>query len=113
MCSSDLKSFWDNPTVPLAACVGIAVLAIGGASGANSWNQFPVVLIPLAACAALYFLPSLIAFSNSHRNKLPIFLLNLFLGWTLVGWVGALIWCYLAENSPQNSINGAGAQKPQ
>ena len=42
--------------------------------------------------AALYFLPSFIAFLRGHKNKFAIFLLNLFLGWTLLGWVGSLIW---------------------
>ena len=39
-----------------------------------------------------YFLPALIAFLRQHKNKLAIFLLNLLLGWTILGWVGSLIW---------------------
>jgi hypothetical protein len=27
-----------------------------------------------------------------HRNLLPIILVNIFLGWTFVGWIVALIW---------------------
>jgi len=41
---------------------------------------------------AFYFLPTLIAFLRQHKNKLAIFLLNLFLGWTVLGWVGSLVW---------------------
>ena len=41
---------------------------------------------------ALYFLPTLIAFLRQHKNKLAIFLLNLLLGWTVLGWVGSLVW---------------------
>ena len=41
---------------------------------------------------ALYFLPTLIAFLRQHKNKLAIFLLNLFLGWTVLGWVVSLVW---------------------
>ncbi len=40
----------------------------------------------------LYFLPTFIALSRNHRNKLAIFLVNLFLGGTGVGWIVALIW---------------------
>lgn len=43
-------------------------------------------------CVAVYFLPSLIASTRLHPNLNPIILLNVFLGWTLIGWVGALIW---------------------
>lgn len=41
---------------------------------------------------ALYFLPVLIAAGRSHRNFASIALLNLFTGWTLIGWLAALIW---------------------
>jgi len=41
---------------------------------------------------AIYFLPSLIAFLRQHKNSLAIFLLNLFLGWTVLGWVVSLVW---------------------
>ena len=41
---------------------------------------------------ATYFLPTLIAFLRQHKNRLEIFLLNLLLGWTALGWVGSLIW---------------------
>jgi hypothetical protein len=41
---------------------------------------------------ALYFLPTLIAFLRQHKNKLAIFLLNLLLGWTVLGWVVSLVW---------------------
>jgi hypothetical protein len=39
-----------------------------------------------------YFLPAIIGFARSKRDRLSIFLLNLFLGWTLIGWVVALVW---------------------
>ena len=40
----------------------------------------------------LYFLPAIIAFARSKRDALSIFVLNLFLGWTAVGWIIALVW---------------------
>jgi len=40
----------------------------------------------------VYFLPTLIAFLRQHKNKLAIFLLNLLLGWTVLGWVISLVW---------------------
>ncbi len=44
---------------------------------------------------ALYFLPTIIAVVRHHRNALAIFLINLFLGWTFIGWVAALVWSVL------------------
>ena len=40
----------------------------------------------------MYFLPSLIALAKSKRDLLAIFLLNFFLGWTMIGWIVALVW---------------------
>jgi uncharacterized membrane protein len=39
---------------------------------------------------AIYFLPSIIG--SKHRNSTSIFILNLLLGWTLLGWIVAIIW---------------------
>ena len=40
----------------------------------------------------MYFLPSIIALARSKRDLLSIFLLNLFLGWSVIGWIVALVW---------------------
>lgn len=40
----------------------------------------------------LYMLPSLVASGRSHANASAIVVLNLFLGWTVLGWIGALVW---------------------
>lgn len=39
----------------------------------------------------IYFLPSLIAVGRQTHNTTGIFLLNLFLGWTGIGWIIAFI----------------------
>ena len=44
-----------------------------------------------------YFLPSILADRREHSRLVPIFILNFFLGWTLVGWVVALMWVYMED----------------
>lgn len=41
----------------------------------------------------IYFLPTIIAllFCESKQLKLTVFLINFLLGWTIVGWIVALI----------------------
>lgn len=39
----------------------------------------------------LYFLPAIIAAVRHTHNSTGILLLNIFLGWTLIGWIIALI----------------------
>ena len=46
----------------------------------------------LIVAVLLYFLPTVVALIRGHLSALAIFLLNLFLGWTLIGWIIALIW---------------------
>lgn len=46
----------------------------------------------IIAVFCFYFLPSLIAFSRRHKNRLAIFLLNLLLGLSGLGWAVALVW---------------------
>ena len=45
-----------------------------------------------ALLLALYFLPGFIACMRGHHNAGAIVILNLFLGWTLIGWVIGLVW---------------------
>jgi len=42
----------------------------------------------------MYFLPSIIALMRSKQDIFAIFLLNLFLGWSVVGWIVALVWAF-------------------
>jgi hypothetical protein len=44
-----------------------------------------------------YFLPTIAAMVRSKRDALSIFLLNLFLGWTLIGWIIALVWAFKSD----------------
>jgi len=54
--------------------------------------EFVPGLILIAISLFIYFIPTLIAGNRSHREIWGIFILNLFFGWTLIGWVAALIW---------------------
>jgi hypothetical protein len=49
-------------------------------------------LVLLIIMGLIYFIPSIIANNRNHRQFTAIFLLNLLLGWTFIGWVAALIW---------------------
>ena len=42
----------------------------------------------------VYFLPTLVALVREKYDKLSIFLLNFFLGWSLIGWIVALVWAF-------------------
>lgn len=48
--------------------------------------------IAIILVIGLYFLPGIVAHSRSHNDENAIVILNVFLGWTIIGWLGALIW---------------------
>jgi hypothetical protein len=50
------------------------------------------VLLFFALLILVYLAPAFIASARGHHQTMAIFVLNLFLGWTLLGWVGALVW---------------------
>ncbi len=52
---------------------------------------------------ALYFVPSLVASMRRHHQTAAIFLTNLLLGWTVIGWIVALIWSATAVDPSRQS----------
>lgn len=40
----------------------------------------------------LYFFPAAIASHRKHKNAGAILMLNLFLGWSCLGWIISLVW---------------------
>lgn len=41
---------------------------------------------------SIYFVPTICAVKRRHKDTFAIFVINLFLGWTFVGWVISLAW---------------------
>lgn len=56
----------------------------------------PIVFVTLlfALCIVLYFLPSIAALSRKHNNFIPIFITNLFFGFSVIGWIICGIWAF-------------------
>ncbi len=60
-------------------------IALLAAQGAWVWALAPLALI--AYCA-----PLLIAFERRHRYLVSIAVINLATGWSVIGWIAALLW---------------------
>jgi hypothetical protein len=56
-----------------------------------------VVAILLSLITLGYLIPWSIAYARRHNKQVPIFLINLFLGWTFIGWLAALIWSFSSD----------------
>lgn len=57
-------------------------------------NDYWVILV------AGYFIPAIIAYSRRHRSAHAIAALTLLLGWTVLGWLVAVIWSLTGNTRP-------------
>jgi len=48
-----------------------------------------------------YFVPGIIAVTRRHRKATSILLVNLFFGWSVLGWIFALVWALRANVAPK------------
>lgn len=74
-------------------------LGMGGEPNLNAFGKF-MALSVFVTIPALYLLPAYEAWSRQHQNKSAIGLLNLFLGWTLIGWVVSAVWAFKQAETP-------------
>lgn len=58
-----------------------------------------------------YFLPTIVAFARRKDNAGGVFVLNFFLGWTLIGWVVCLVWA-LSDNRTTVIVNNTSPAYP-
>ncbi|MFD0794637.1 superinfection immunity protein [Mucilaginibacter litoreus] len=59
-------------------------------------------------CVVVYFIPTLLGRNKKCANS--ILLLNIFFGWTIIGWFAALIWARYGEASSKVSFSEDGVQ---
>jgi hypothetical protein len=66
---------------------------------------FPLFLL-------LYMLPTYEAWKNEHPNLAAIALVDLFLGWTVLGWVVAIVWAFRKPEPVAISLRHAEGATP-
>lgn len=70
-----------------------------------------LILLLLVVCGiTLYFLPSIAGYRKANVGA--IFILNLLLGWTLIGWVVALVWAFTNDPPRQVITTNYNTAKP-
>ena len=59
-----------------------------------------------AAVGVLYLVPAIVAGLRRHRHASAIGLLNILLGWTVLGWIVALVWAAMDQVRPEPARPG-------
>ncbi|EDU6304658.1 superinfection immunity protein [Salmonella enterica] len=60
-------------------------------------------IIVLAFIIPIYLLPGIIASTRKHKNATAIWILDIFLGWSCLGWLVALIWSFTNPGNLEGS----------
>ena len=87
-------------TLTFIAVASVAMIAALSQMPADTVDNTVKALFIVGITIGGYFLPSILAGARGHHNVLAIFLLNLLLGWTGLGWIAALIWAATAVSRP-------------
>ncbi|RYG96441.1 MAG: superinfection immunity protein [Alphaproteobacteria bacterium] len=66
-----------------------------------------LLAVVCAIALGLYLLPSIIAIFSAHPTAVGIIVLNVLLGWTVVGWVAAFVWSCIKSKPPMQVIQVA------
>lgn len=73
----------------MGAMVGI--VAFGHSYNVEEFGMVKGSGMYIALLGVVYFLPTFVAYARRHPGTLMVFVINLFLGWTFIGWVSAII----------------------
>ena len=73
----------------LIVVIGVGVYA---QLGEDAGHAFVLVM----GFVIIYFAPSIVAYERGHHQRHAILALNLFLGWTVLGWIAAFVWASMA-----------------
>ena len=46
----------------------------------------------------IYFIPTILAYDHNHSKHKAILVMNILLGWTVIGWALAIIWACTEKN---------------
>ena len=69
-------------------------------------------LLLWAMMLGFYLIPTLVAYFQQHHHLYAIAVLNLLSGWTLLGWIAALVWAFKPEElRPHQQSNHHRKQK--
>jgi uncharacterized membrane protein YhaH (DUF805 family) len=71
---------------------GVFVFKFDVAGGELALWQTVLILV---LAVVVYFLPALIAFIRRHRDRIPIAILTLLVGWSGIGWLAMLVWAFI------------------
>ena len=62
-----------------------------------------LLLLVMLISVLLYFAPWLIGLNREVNTCMGLFFVNLLLGWSIIGWVGCLLWAVCGQTRAQDA----------
>lgn len=90
---------FDRPVVRTVFAVAM-MYALAYMASADRW-------LLVGSAYALYLLPTIVAALRGRHRIAPVALVNFFFGWTVIGWIIALIWATTGETRAER-LGAAG-----
>jgi hypothetical protein len=69
----------------------------------QSRDGFSRITVMIVIGGAVYVLPTMLAWARGSSRRWRITLINLLLGWTLVGWIVAIVLTFAFEAPPEGA----------
>ena len=66
----------------------------------NEGSAFAAIVI-----IGFYLLPGIIASIRKHGSVVAIWIVNIFLGWTVLGWFISLVWSFTSTGREQTIVH--------
>jgi len=79
----------------IGVLIAVGFIALGGTQAGSAIGAMVLFLIGVV----VYLLPAIVAKKREHPNTTSIVVLNIFLGWSVLGWIVALVWAFSAKKS--------------
>jgi hypothetical protein len=91
------KAFPSASLRDFAFAPGRCIIAVRATQPEAAFLEATQTVVLLVLIVVLYLLPTLIAFGREHPQRTTVALLNIVLGWTLIGWIVVFVWALLVE----------------
>ncbi len=69
-------------------------------------------IVVIILIVGFYLVPTLIAETRGAKHAGSIFAINLLFGWTILGWIAALIWACVEDQAPAGESRARRSWSP-
>lgn len=83
----------------------LSLLQAVDSTGRYTGGGAPKGGVMIVVLVLLYFLPSMLAWSRKSQRRWKITAINVLLGWTVIGWIVAMVMTWAYEPPPEGEAD--------